>query len=211
MNPMQKLMMRQQMGQPVEPHKKSPFPQPAPYPQPKPRSGMGEVEDAGASTIILVPVYGDGPYTNPDFGWLRLLTGQGELNALGELGLDFDINDPYFGLGPPPVMPAVGGGTNWTKYLQSAGIFWSQVLGKWLINKSGGGTTAIGTGTVLTNEQVAAIIAAERAKDDSGIGIGVDSKGIRLSDGSHISWLLIAGGAVAWKMIQSPGFSRRPR
>jgi hypothetical protein len=42
-----------------------------------------------------------------------------------------------------------------------------------------------------------------------GVGFGIDSSGIRLSDGSHISWILIFGGFLAWKLIQSPGFEKR--
>jgi hypothetical protein len=42
-----------------------------------------------------------------------------------------------------------------------------------------------------------------------GIGIGVDSRGIRLSDGSHIGWFPIIGVGFGLFLLQSKGFSRR--
>jgi hypothetical protein len=44
-----------------------------------------------------------------------------------------------------------------------------------------------------------------------GIGFGVDSQGIRLSDGSHIGWFPIIGVIGVFFLLQSPGFSRRSR
>jgi hypothetical protein len=46
-------------------------------------------------------------------------------------------------------------------------------------------------------------------RNTGGVGIGIDGQGIRLSDGSHISWIWIIGGIVIIYLIQSPGFSRR--
>lgn len=43
----------------------------------------------------------------------------------------------------------------------------------------------------------------------TGVGIGIDSNGIRLSDGSHISWILIIGLIVVFALVQSRGFQRR--
>lgn len=43
----------------------------------------------------------------------------------------------------------------------------------------------------------------------TGIGIGIDANGIRLSDGSHISWILIGGIVLAIALVQSKGFQRR--
>jgi hypothetical protein len=43
----------------------------------------------------------------------------------------------------------------------------------------------------------------------SGVGFGIDGQGIRMSDGSHIGWLPIAGVVVAFSLLQSRGFSRR--
>jgi hypothetical protein len=43
----------------------------------------------------------------------------------------------------------------------------------------------------------------------SGVGFGLDSQGIRLSDGSHIGWFPIIGCVVVLFLIQSPGFTRR--
>jgi hypothetical protein len=42
-----------------------------------------------------------------------------------------------------------------------------------------------------------------------GVGIGLDGAGIRLSDGSHIGWLPIAGVGLGLVLLQSKGFSRR--
>jgi hypothetical protein len=44
---------------------------------------------------------------------------------------------------------------------------------------------------------------------NSGVGIGVDSNGVRLSDGSHLGWFPIVGVIGAFFLLQSKGFSRR--
>ena len=49
------------------------------------------------------------------------------------------------------------------------------------------------------------------AAPPGGVGVGVDGQGIRLSDGSHIGWPLIALGVGAIFLLQSPGYSRRGR
>lgn len=43
----------------------------------------------------------------------------------------------------------------------------------------------------------------------TGIGIGLDANGIRLSDGSHISWLLILSAVGIFALVQAKGFQRR--
>jgi hypothetical protein len=41
-----------------------------------------------------------------------------------------------------------------------------------------------------------------------GVGFGLDSQGIRLSDGSHIGWLPIAGVVVGLKLLQAKPYRR---
>lgn len=43
----------------------------------------------------------------------------------------------------------------------------------------------------------------------TGVGFGIDSNGIRLSDGSHIGWFPIIGVIGLFFLIQTPGFTRR--
>jgi hypothetical protein len=43
------------------------------------------------------------------------------------------------------------------------------------------------------------------------IGFGVDSQGVRLSDGSHIGWFPIVGVIGVFFLLQQPGFTRRGR
>jgi hypothetical protein len=51
--------------------------------------------------------------------------------------------------------------------------------------------------------------ATYRNTSSGGVGIGFDSSGLRLSDGSHISWIVIAAVVFGFFLLQSPGFSRR--
>ncbi len=49
------------------------------------------------------------------------------------------------------------------------------------------------------------------SRSNSGIGFGVDSQGVRLSDGSHIGWFPIVGVIGIFFLLQQPGFTRRGR
>lgn len=75
----------------------------------------------------------------------------------------------------------------------------------------------VGTGVTttqgLTAAQIQTMIAAQNAANNAagggGVGLGIDSSGIRLSDGSHIGWfpiIAVLGGVV---LLQSSGFQRR--
>jgi hypothetical protein len=44
-----------------------------------------------------------------------------------------------------------------------------------------------------------------------GVGFGIDEKGLRLSDGTHITWGTMAIVGVAIVLLQSKGFQRRER
>ena len=42
-----------------------------------------------------------------------------------------------------------------------------------------------------------------------GVGFGIDSQGLRLSDGSHIGWPIIGIVGLGIYLVQSPGFTKR--
>lgn len=48
-----------------------------------------------------------------------------------------------------------------------------------------------------------------RQAPNRSVGIGLDSSGIRLSDGSHLGWLPIGAVVFGFFLLQSKGFSRR--
>jgi len=200
MNTMQLLMMREQSDPPARLRNKS-LPQPAPYPQPKPgMSGLGEL-----GFTILIPTLGDGPYNTPDLGWLYILAGQGGLSGLGALGFGpgIDWGDDPTGTTTTTGGSNSGGGTNWTKFLMDAGIYWSNILGKYILTKN----QPVGSGTPLTNAEVAALIAAQKARDDEeDVGAGKD--GLNLF-GTKISYSTLLVLGVAFVLIQSPSIGRR--
>jgi hypothetical protein len=127
--------------------------------------------------------------------------------GMGDLGADGPWVDPSTVGVPPPI------------YYPTAPTSGHSTLNSWLT-----------FGTAVGND-IAAIIARNNNQNSlgypqqptgqqpyypqvvvpapSGVGIGVDGQGIRLSDGSHISWLVIAGGVGVFMLLQHPGFSRR--
>jgi hypothetical protein len=44
-----------------------------------------------------------------------------------------------------------------------------------------------------------------------GVGFGIDSQGVRLSDGSHIGWPVIGIVGLGFFLLQSRGFQKRGR
>jgi hypothetical protein len=86
------------------------------------------------------------------------------------------------------------------------------VLNNWVVTRPGANPVAVAqlsNGQTfqqqLTPEQYQAWLASQRG----GVGFGVDGQGIRLSDGSHISWVMIALVVGGFMLIQSRPFSRR--
>ena len=69
---------------------------------------------------------------------------------------------------------------------------------------------AAGVARQPSAEEIAALLQAQR-QQGQGIGLGIDSQGIRLSDGSHIGWFPVIGVLAALYLIQSPSFSRTRR
>lgn len=91
---------------------------------------------------------------------------------------------------------------------------WWAVLGPGIVAASGATLSDIfrrypETPTYAQTRPYTVGAAAPYSTTSSGVGIGIDGQGIRLSDGSHIGWLPIGAVVLGLFLLQSQGFSRR--